>query len=104
VRLSKAFERIEPKPIAAASIAQVHHAVLRDGREMALKIQRPGIREHVLDDLEALGEVAAFLDCPHRGRPALRHHAALSTSSANRCCASSISGRRRCTSSRSPAT
>ncbi|HZE61005.1 MAG TPA: AarF/UbiB family protein [Burkholderiales bacterium] len=62
VRLSKAFERIEPKPIAAASIAQVHHAVLRDGREMALKIQRPGIREHVLDDLEALGEVAAFLD------------------------------------------
>src|SRR3954470_19077865 len=62
VRLSKAFERIEPKPIAAASIAQVHHAILRGGREVALKIQRPGIREQVLDDLEALGEVAAFLD------------------------------------------
>jgi ubiquinone biosynthesis protein len=62
VRLSKAFASIDPKPIAAASIAQVHHAVLRDGREVALKVQRPGIREQVLDDLEALGEVAAFLD------------------------------------------
>ncbi|HYL89694.1 MAG TPA: AarF/UbiB family protein [Burkholderiales bacterium] len=62
VRLSKAFERIDPKPIAAASIGQVHYAVLRSGREVALKVQRPGIREQVLDDLEALGEVAAFLD------------------------------------------
>ena len=62
VRLSKAFTTIEAKPLAAASIAQVHHAVLRDGREVALKVQRPGIREQVLDDLEALGEVAQFLD------------------------------------------
>jgi predicted unusual protein kinase regulating ubiquinone biosynthesis (AarF/ABC1/UbiB family) len=62
VRLSKAFATIEPKPLAAASIAQVHHAVLRDGREVALKVQRPGIREQVLDDLEALGELAQFID------------------------------------------
>jgi ubiquinone biosynthesis protein len=62
VRLSKAFERIEPKPVAAASLAQVHYAVLRNGRAVALKVQRPGIREQVLDDLEALGEVAAFLE------------------------------------------
>ena len=62
VRLSKAFERIDPVPIAAASIAQVHRAVLPSGREVAVKIQRPGIREQVLDDLEALGEVAAFLE------------------------------------------
>jgi predicted unusual protein kinase regulating ubiquinone biosynthesis (AarF/ABC1/UbiB family) len=62
VRLSKAFETIEPEPVAAASIAQVHYGRLRDGRAVALKIQRPGIREQVLDDLEALGEVAAFLD------------------------------------------
>ena len=62
VRLSKAFERIEPEPVAAASIAQVHYAVLRGGRAVALKIQRPGIREQVLDDLEALGEVAQFLE------------------------------------------
>jgi ubiquinone biosynthesis protein len=62
VRLSKAFVRIDPKPVAAASVAQVHYAVLRDGRAVALKVQRPGIREQVLDDLQVLGEVAAFLD------------------------------------------
>jgi len=62
VRLSKAFASIDPKPVAAASIAQVHYAVLRDGREAALKVQRPGIREQVMDDLEALGDVAAFLE------------------------------------------
>jgi predicted unusual protein kinase regulating ubiquinone biosynthesis (AarF/ABC1/UbiB family) len=62
VRLSKVFERIDAKPVAAASLSQVHYAVLRDGRSVALKVQRPGIREQVLDDLEALGEVAAFLE------------------------------------------
>lgn len=62
VRLSKPFEFIEPVPIAAASISQVHYARLRDGREVALKVQRPGIREQVLTDLEAMGEVADFLD------------------------------------------
>ena len=62
VRLSKPFEFIEPVPIAAASISQVHYAKLRDGREVALKVQRPGIREQVLADLEAMNEVAAFLN------------------------------------------
>jgi ubiquinone biosynthesis protein len=62
VKLSRAFASIDEKPLAAASIAQVHHAVTRDGREVALKVQRPGIREQVLDDLEALGEVAHFID------------------------------------------
>ena len=62
VRLSRAFARIDPKPIAAASIAQVHYAELRDGRAVALKVQRPGLREQVLDDLEALGEMAHFID------------------------------------------
>jgi len=62
VRLSKAFRSIEAKPIAAASIAQVHYAVMRDGREVALKVQRPGIRELVLDDLEAMADIAAFLE------------------------------------------
>lgn len=61
VRLSKAFASIDDKPIAAASIAQVHHAVLRDGREVALKVQRPGIRQRVLDDLEAMAGMASFL-------------------------------------------
>jgi len=62
VRLSKPFEFIEPTPIAAASISQVHYARLRDGLEVALKVQRPGIREQVLTDLEAMSDIAAFLD------------------------------------------
>ena len=61
VRLSKAFGSVDAEPLAAASIAQVHHATLRDGREVAIKVQRPGIREQVLADLEAVGEIARFL-------------------------------------------
>jgi predicted unusual protein kinase regulating ubiquinone biosynthesis (AarF/ABC1/UbiB family) len=61
VRLSKAFSAFDEAPLAAASIAQVHRATLRDGREVAVKVQRPGIRERVLDDLEALADIARFL-------------------------------------------
>lgn len=61
VRLSKPFAHIDERPLAAASIAQVHRARLRDGREVALKVQRPGVRERVLDDLEAMGDMAQLL-------------------------------------------
>jgi predicted unusual protein kinase regulating ubiquinone biosynthesis (AarF/ABC1/UbiB family) len=61
IRLSKAFRRVEHKPVAAASLSQVHRATLRDGREVALKVQRPGIREQVINDLSAIDEVAAFI-------------------------------------------
>jgi ubiquinone biosynthesis protein len=61
-RLSNLFERFEEEPLAAASLGQVHRAVLRDGREVAVKVQRPGIREVVARDLEVLHEVASFLD------------------------------------------
>jgi ubiquinone biosynthesis protein len=62
VRISKAFSRFDPQPIAAASLGQVHRAALRDGREVAVKVQRPNVREQVLEDMETMGEVAAFLD------------------------------------------
>ncbi len=61
VRLSKPFAEIDERPLAAASIAQVHRARLRNGREVAVKVQRPGIRERVLDDLEAMGDMALLL-------------------------------------------
>ncbi len=41
VRISKAFSDFNPKPIAAASLGQVHAAALRDGRQVIVKIQRP---------------------------------------------------------------
>jgi predicted unusual protein kinase regulating ubiquinone biosynthesis (AarF/ABC1/UbiB family) len=62
VRLSKAFERFDTSPIAAASLGQVHRAVLRGGREVAVKVQRPNIRERVISDLDALDRVAALFD------------------------------------------
>ena len=62
VRLSKAFLEFESTPIASASLGQVHRARLRDGRPVAVKVQRPNIREQMVDDLEALEEIAEFLD------------------------------------------
>ncbi|HEX4882635.1 MAG TPA: AarF/UbiB family protein [Casimicrobiaceae bacterium] len=62
VRMSKLFERFDIEPVAAASTAQVHYARLRDGREVAVKVQRPGIRARVESDLEALADVAAFFE------------------------------------------
>ena len=62
VRLSKAFADFDTQPLAAASLAQVHRAQMRDGREVVVKVQRPNIREQIVEDLEALGQIAEFLD------------------------------------------
>lgn len=62
VRISKAFSSFDPKPMAAASLGQVHRATMRDGRPVAVKVQRPAIREQIVKDLEAMSEVAQFLD------------------------------------------
>jgi len=61
VRFSRAFREFEPEPIAAASLGQVHRAVLRSGRVVAVKVQRPGIREAIAGDLAALEDIAEFL-------------------------------------------
>jgi ubiquinone biosynthesis protein len=57
-----AFSSFDPAPVASASLGQVHRARLVDGRVVAVKVQRPGIRGQVRDDLEALAEIAGFLD------------------------------------------
>ena len=62
VRISKAFAEFESEPIGAASLAQVHRAYMRDGRAVVVKVQRPNIREQIVEDLEALEAVASFLD------------------------------------------
>lgn len=62
VRLSKAFASFDPTPIAAASLGQVHRATLRDGREVVVKVQRPGIRQIVAEDFEVLANIADLLD------------------------------------------
>jgi ubiquinone biosynthesis protein len=62
LRVEVAFASFEPEPLAAASLGQVHRARLPDGRPVAVKIQRPDIREQVAQDLAALSELAAFVD------------------------------------------
>jgi ubiquinone biosynthesis protein len=58
VRLSRVFEDFDEQPLAAASLGQVHAAVLRGGRDVVVKVQRPGIRRQVFDDVEVLENVA----------------------------------------------
>ena len=62
VRISKAFAEFDPIPMAAASLGQVHRARMRDGRPVVVKVQRPGIREEIVGDLDALEDIACFLD------------------------------------------
>ncbi|MDJ1182663.1 ABC1 kinase family protein [Roseofilum casamattae] len=63
VPLEDIFPRIEPEAVAAGSLGQVHRATLKDGREVALKIQRPGIGRVVEQDIaliKALAELASL--------------------------------------------
>lgn len=62
VSIRHAFASFEQTPMAAASLGQVHRAVLPSGREVVVKVQRPGVREVVRDDMEVLGRIAAFAD------------------------------------------
>lgn len=62
VRLASLFPRFDNTPLAAASLGQVHRATLRDGRDVVVKVQRPGIREQALEDMEVLREVAGLID------------------------------------------
>lgn len=56
------FARIDPEPLAAASIAQVHRAVTLAGDEVAVKVQRPGIAQHIDSDLGVLRSIARLLE------------------------------------------
>lgn len=61
-RLSKAFQSFDHQPMASASLGQVHRAVMRDGRPVAVKVQRPGIRAQVVEDMDVIEELAGFVD------------------------------------------
>ncbi|HUO84791.1 MAG TPA: AarF/UbiB family protein [Thermoanaerobaculia bacterium] len=62
VRMSKLFETFESTPLAAASLGQVHRAVLRDGREVVVKVQRPGIEATIREDLKVFREISDSLE------------------------------------------
>ena len=62
VKLSQAFSEFEETSLGGASLAQVHRARLRDGRLVAVKVQRPGITDGIRDDLDALASLADKAD------------------------------------------
>jgi predicted unusual protein kinase regulating ubiquinone biosynthesis (AarF/ABC1/UbiB family) len=62
VRVSKAFASFDSKPLASASLGQVHRAELRDGRPVVVKVQRPNIRMQIVDDMDAIESIAEFAD------------------------------------------
>ena len=55
------FARIDPEPLASASIAQVHAALLHDGREVVVKVRRPGVLDQVELDLDVMRTTVRFL-------------------------------------------
>ncbi|MAM19218.1 MAG: ABC transporter [Gramella sp.] len=57
-KISKAFKTFDEKPIASASIGQVHHAELLSGKPVAVKVQRPGIKKQFIEDLDTLTDMA----------------------------------------------
>jgi predicted unusual protein kinase regulating ubiquinone biosynthesis (AarF/ABC1/UbiB family) len=60
--LADHFKHIDEEPIAAASIGQVHRGTLRDGTEVAIKVQYPGVDEAIEADLKASDKMALLID------------------------------------------
>lgn len=58
--IDQLFASFDPTPLATASMAQVHRATLSNGDEVAVKVQRPGVRQRIEIDIEILHEVARF--------------------------------------------
>ena len=68
VRISKAFADFDREPLAAASLGQVHRASLRDGRAVVVKVQRPGIRQQIVDELQVLDDITSMLEHTKSGK------------------------------------
>lgn len=61
-QVTRLFRSIEPKPLAAGSMGQVHRAVLKDGTKIVLKVLRPGLKQITAIDMEILHSLAEFVE------------------------------------------
>lgn len=69
--LTKVFSSFDRKPLASASISQVHKAVLKDGKKVAVKVQRPGTRSMMEADTDIMRYCARLLE---KHRPAVKRY------------------------------
>ncbi len=60
--IEELFECFEKKPLACASIGQVHRAKIKNGDEVVVKVQRPGIKEVIESDLDIMYSIARLID------------------------------------------
>ncbi|NNK37383.1 MAG: ubiquinone biosynthesis regulatory protein kinase UbiB, partial [Xanthomonadales bacterium] len=60
--VAELFGSFDPEPLASASIAQVHAATLPDGREVVVKVVRPGIRRQIRRDIDLLMSMAGLAE------------------------------------------
>lgn len=60
--VSQLFDSFDDRPVAAASLAQVHRATTRTGEEVAVKVQRPGVETVIGSDIRILQELAALAE------------------------------------------
>lgn len=61
-RLEAVFTTFDRVPLGSASTAQVHRATLPDGKLVAVKVQRPGVRRRMVEDMDVIAELAGSLD------------------------------------------
>ena len=60
--VSELYGAFEPEPLASGSVAQVHRATLHDGTAVAVKVLHDGVEHRVLEDLELMQGIAAYLE------------------------------------------
>jgi ubiquinone biosynthesis protein len=70
--IAELYASFDETPLASASIAQVHPATLPDGREVVVKVLRPGIHERVAEDLSLLKAVAGIVNARHPNADKIR--------------------------------
>jgi len=56
--LTAIFRKIDERPIAVTSVAQVHKAILKDGKDVVVKVQRPGVRDAMARDIDIMAYIA----------------------------------------------
>jgi ubiquinone biosynthesis protein len=59
---TKVFKTFEVRPIASASVAQVHRAILHDGRQVVVKVRRPGIRRTIKNDINLVTFLVSLVE------------------------------------------